>query len=174
MITRRFSLLLNRHHVHPLSIHQRFPGGAPPYAQGPPPPQSASTVPPGMVSSSTHAAGSAPPPSGKSATPSHYQLELQSYLNKLRWYYQSRIIAATPSAATSLGAEAASTPRRPRRNGFIFSAATLFMIPYLLVEDWLGHVYAMRTQQFLREARDQSTKCKVIEVKRTPTTLGGR
>lgn len=171
MITRRCNLLLQRHH--PLGVrYQSYPSpphGAQPAQHGPPPPPPAFGKSPPVVdvpapSASSSVGSKASPSATAPSTP--YQLELQQYLNQLRWFYQSRLRAAQQ---TPLSAQSPQTPRRHRRNGVAFSAATLFMIPYLIVEDWLGHIYAMRTQQRLRELRDQTTKCKTIEVKRVPT-----
>jgi hypothetical protein len=162
MITRRCCLLLNRHNVHPIGIHQH-PGR---FLHHAPPPPATSATPTGTSSSSTASLA------GKSGQMSPYQMELQNYLNKLRWYYRSQIAASRSTPLLAAAQQEPIKPSRQRRNGFMFSAVTLFIFPYLLLEDWLGHVYAMRSQQVLREARDKSTKCKVIEVKRVPTPSG--
>jgi hypothetical protein len=165
MIVRRRPLLIHRPYFKPMGVH--IPRPPPHHALHhsgtvfPHPPPSGGGAQPSSIS----AGGLSMTPTG----PTTYQLELQEYLTRLRWFYNSRALspgASSLSSSTAGSQQQGNHHRRRQGVPFLLSAASLFFIPYMIVDDWLDHVYAARTRKYLREARDKTTKCKVIDVKR--------
>lgn len=146
MISHRSVLLFSKHSFRPIGVSSHRPN-------------------PPTLSSSSSTASSSSSGVKEVAAPSQYQLQLQNYVQQLRWFY-SKPVAPSPAPHVAASTPTQQTTGRVRRRGILFSATTLFFIPYLIVDDWLDHVYAARTQSRLVEARAQSSKCKVIDVRR--------
>ncbi len=153
MISRRSALRFSKHSFRPIGVSSHRPN--------PPPPLSSSSPTSASLSSG-----------GKVArAPSQYQLQLQDYVQQLRWFYSNPVAPSpAPPPPASAASPTSTTPKAAgsgtRRRGILLSATTLFFIPYLIVDDWLDHLYASRTRKRLVDARTQSTKCKVIDVRR--------
>jgi hypothetical protein len=99
--------------------------------------------------------------------PTLYQLSLDRYVADLRLHFE-QLQKAFPHVSQNLNEaeDSMSRDRFSRRRG-LYAARIflpLFVVPYFLVEDWVDTVGAKQTRAVLKEAREATSRRKVINL----------